>query len=545
MKEEQSTRIQRTTAVHPAWWLLAILLGLMAWYGIFEIIDDRPHPLHIWRNTDSLSITLNYYDHDMNFAEPEIHNYISDGGTSGKTAGEFPGWYYLMALLWKVFGVSEALYRGVVGGLFVLSLFAMHGALRRLTGPLWSTLLTVWVFVHPALVYYGFAFITNVPALSFALLGGSAFIHYAYERKKKQLYLALFFFAIAGLLKVTALLLFCTIGALLLLEWAGVRLLKDRQLFERHFQFLVLMATALLPIVFWYLWAADYNATHGGKYTFNSIWPLWEADAAYRQRTYEEIFAFTGRQIMAPINWMLYGLSFVFLMVRASKLPRLLWLTPLILNLGAFIYSILWFQAWADHDYYFINLYVAPLVTLTSAVLGLQMMLQKRQHRQVMALTMVLVLGWSAWYTAEHLDLRYSPDYQKDYFTVRDAGDGNSEEEGHLKYLHWDHGRHEAGFEDIEPVLEEWGITEEDVVISIPDASFCITLYLMDRHGFTNMGDDNRNAAQLRANIEKGARYLFINEPEYEKEFPWVKAFMTDPVGTHRSIRVFRLKPEM
>jgi hypothetical protein len=545
MKEKRNTLIQRLSAIHPAAWLVAILLGLMAWYGIFEIIDERPHPLHMWRNTDCLSITLNYHDHGMHFAEPEIHNHISEGGKSGKTAGEFPGWYYLMAVLWKVFGVSEALYRGVVGGLFILSLFALQNALTRLTGRLWATLLTLWMFVHPTLIYYGFAFLTNVPALSFALIGGSAFVHYTIERRKRFLYWSLLCFAIAGLLKVTALLLFCTIGALILFEWLGLRLRKDRRLFENHFKKLLLMALALVPIVIWYAWAAKYNAEHGGKYTFNSVWPLWEADAAYRARTYHDVMQFTSRQIMAPVNWILFGLSFVFLLVRAPKLPRLLWLTPLILNFGALVYSILWFQAWADHDYYFLNLYVGPLVTITAAIIAVQSMLKDRKHHQIMAMTMGLVLLWSAWYTAEHLDCRYSPNYNHDYITVADDGDGNSAEEGHLKYIHWDVGRHERAFDDIEPKLVEWGIGEEDLVISVPDASYCITLYLMDRHGFTNMSMINRDPASVREHIGKGARYLIVNEPEYEKDFPWIKAFMKDTVGIHRNVRVFRLSPDM
>ncbi len=543
--EQRQESAHRLAGIDPALWLLTAVLALMAWYGIFGMIDDRPHPIHLWRNADCLSLTLNYHDNGMNFFMPELHNYISDNGQSGMTAGEFPGWYYFIAALWKIFGVSEALYRGVVGGLFIFSLLVTQRALTRLTGALWATLLSLWMFVHPALIYYGFAFLTNVPALSFALLGGSAFLHYAIDGRRKYLYIALVFFAIGGLLKVTALMLFCVIGVLLLLETSGLQLRRERPVFEHKLQTLIFMAAALVPILIWYLWAEDYNTLHGGKYTFNHIWPYWEADASVRERVISEVMNFTGRQIMAPFNWVLFGVAFLFLFISSARLPRLLWLVPLILNMGAVLYSILWFQAWADHDYYFINLYVVPFVTLVSAVVAMQLVLAQTIKRQVLTATMAVILLLSAWYTAEHLELRYEPDYDRDYFMVAKG------EEGHLKYLFWDHSRHEGGLNDIEPKLLEWGVTEDDRVISVPDASYSITLYLMDRPGFTNMAHIyssekiNRSEGSLREHIAKGATFLVVNEPGYEDRFPWILPFMTDMVGRHRSIRVFRLHADM
>ncbi|MCH2199005.1 MAG: hypothetical protein MK081_09475 [Flavobacteriales bacterium] len=147
----------------------------------------------------------------------------------------------------------------------------------------------------------------------------------------------------------------------------------------------------------------------------------------------------------------------------------------------------------------------------------------------------VLTLAWSFWYGQEHLELRIAPDYDKDYFTAME------QEEGKLKYIFWDHDRHERGLLDIEPLLADAGVGEDDLVVTIPDASYSITLYLMDRKGWSNMVNRNRDAESLRKHIAKGAKYLVINEPNYEDEFPWVKEFMTDLVLEHRSIRVYRL----
>lgn len=515
---------------------LGLLLVLATWYGFFRIVDEPPHPIHAWRNTDCLSITLNYHDNGMVFSEPAIHNYISDDYTSGKTAGEFPGWYYAMAALWKTFGVSEALYRSMVALLFVLSLIAVQRALLRIMNEFWSVALTLWLFVQPALVYYAFGFLSNVPALSFALFGGAAYVFFALNGRMRWLWIATACFALGALLKITALLLFCTLIGLILLEWMGLKLWPKRKLFPQPLKQLAILSTALLPIFTWYMWAADYNASHGGKYTFNGIWPLWEADAALQAAIWDGIRQFTARQIMAPVNWLIALGGLVAVVVQVRRIPLLLVALPLIFFAGSLVYAILWFQAWKDHDYYFIDLYVWPLLVLVVLVAAARYREVNTRLERSLRAVFVVLLAWSALYTQEHLALRYTANYDNTYITATDY------EEGHLKYVHWDMLRNEYGLLGISPVLEAHGITKDTPVISIPDASFCITLYFMDRRGYTNMGDFNRTPESVRENIARGAKYLIVNESEYEVDFPWVSEFMHTPVLTHNNIRVFDLR---
>lgn len=513
---------------------LVLILALMSLYRLFATFGERPHPVHIWRNADCLSITQNYHDEGMNFGEPAIHNFISDDETSGKTAGEFPGWYYLMAMLWKVFGVSEGLYRAMVGALFVLSLLILQRALEKVLGLFWSVGLVIWMFCQPALVYYGFAFLTNVPALSFALIATAYFIRYALTGKNSLLVWMAVFFALGGLLKVTALLLFFTIGALLVLEWMGVRLWEGKRFFPKPLKSLGIMSLTFLPTIAWYIWAAWYNDIHKGKYTFNGVWPLWEASEEVKDRVFTGIVDFVSWQIMSPVNWILVLLLTFLPLLFARRIPKLLWITPLILFAGCVVYSILWFQAWQDHDYYFINLYVWPLMgfSILAAVLRY---LPGEGKEKIAKGVYILLIGYCAWYAQEHLQLRHWPSYEKEYLTAAET------EEGYLKFFFWDHERHERGLFNIEPELERIGCGEDDLVISIPDASFSITLYLMDRKGWSNFNDKNRSAEDVYIHIDKGARFLVINEPEYETKFPWVTEFMDSLVLRHESIRVYNL----
>lgn len=528
--------------------LLALVI-LTTVYGLWSVFGQRPHPMHLWRHADCLSITLNYYDEGMHFGEPTIHNYISDDETSGKTAGEFPGWYYFMAVVWKILGVEEGLYRASVALLFVLSLLILQRATEKILGVYWSIFLAVWLFMQPALVYYAFGFLSNVPALSFALIGASYFLRFSLisaaggKSALRLLGLAVFFFALGGLLKVTALLLYFTAGALMLLEWVGLPLWPGKKIFQKHFKAILIMAMGLVPVLIWYWWAAHYNDLHGGKYTFNGLWPLWETTLESRAAIFEGIIDLIAAQIMSPVNWVVVAVLTFLNVLFLRRIPLLLVAMPIILFVGCVIYSIFWFQAWKDHDYYFINLYAWPILSFATAFGTLRYLQQSNTSpfskvlNQIAVSASFVLLLWSAWYAKERLELRLHPSYEKDYLTVAER------EEGILKYTYWDHERHEKGLEDIEEVLLQAGIGEEDLVISIPDASFCITLYLMDRKGWSNFGDRNRDREDILDHIAKGAKYLVINEPEYEQDFPWIAEFMTHPVVVHRSIRVFDLSP--
>jgi predicted membrane-bound mannosyltransferase len=114
-----------------------------------------------------LSITQRYFQDKTSFCEPEIYNHLADGGHTGKSAGEFPGWYYLMAQFWKLFGKHEWLYRAMVFVVFsgaCLALFKM--AIRTTQNIALSIFFSLLLFTSPTIAYYSISFLTNIPALS-------------------------------------------------------------------------------------------------------------------------------------------------------------------------------------------------------------------------------------------------------------------------------------------------------------------------------------------------------------------------------------------
>ena len=81
-------------------------------YNYQDILFKSPQSIHLWRQCDCLSITMNYYQDNNPFFKPSIHNLGRDG--TGKTVSDFPLIYFSVAELWKVFGYHEFIYRLVV-----------------------------------------------------------------------------------------------------------------------------------------------------------------------------------------------------------------------------------------------------------------------------------------------------------------------------------------------------------------------------------------------------------------------------------------------
>jgi len=74
-----------------SWIIFFAALGVFSYkYGYLELINKPPQSIHLWRQTNGLSITQMYYQYNTPFAKTEIHNQLADDATTGKSLGEFP-----------------------------------------------------------------------------------------------------------------------------------------------------------------------------------------------------------------------------------------------------------------------------------------------------------------------------------------------------------------------------------------------------------------------------------------------------------------------
>ena len=497
---------------------MGLVVGMFFALNMQDYLFLRPQGRHQFRQTDCTSFALMYAHHENGLLDAELHQLMSDGGTTGKTAGELPLLYFVVGKLWKLTGQQEWLFRVINFFIFTLGLFALYNITLTETRSYTSSLLLVaMLFTVPIFLFYAPNFLQNTTAFSLVLMGW----YYVHRFYKSNAWLhgimATVFFTLAPLLKITALIsVLALLGVLLMARFWPTKA-GNLQLTKRQ------TLLALLGGVFsigstagWYVYAKNYVADHGGWYTHNAIWPIWNMDMGYIKETLHWVFSVWVEHYFSTAGYLFLALSVLIIFIYRKQMPQFLWWLMGIVLLGNVIYLLLWFNALHDHDYYLINLYTLPVLLWFSALYMLKENVIKSVPSEIIGLCVSIVLVYA------------SIHYGKFNLWYRYAGWMN--DNGTNRY---------ASFFDVTPYLREELAIDKDVpVLTYPDPSFSITLYLADQRGWPIR--DNWPIDSIAKRINLGARYILVNDSAfYDKK--GLEAFNLEPVGHHRNIDVLKI----
>ena len=505
------------------WAFAALFVIISICYHYDEILFFNPQSTHQYRQTDCLSITANYYHEDLNFFTPSIHNLISDNGKTGYTIGEFPLLYYAVAGLWKIFGPHEFIYRLLVVLLAFLGLLALFKIFEDLfQDTTWALVLSLLMFTFPIYAYYANNFLTNLPALNLAFIGWYFLYRFYQTSRSKYFFTGALCFLLGGLLKITALISFLALFGLFVFEVLNFKHFgKKGKLFPKPLIQVLPFLIVFTGIIGWFKYVKYFNNIHGGKYTFNSIWPIWDMNAEMLKATYESIsHTWWYEYFSFPLFLFVTG-GLVLVFVRFRKQHSFLSWTLTISLFGAFMYLILWFNALKNHDYYVLNLLVIPALIFATSGCYLKKCKPRIFNNGWVKILLLLFLGYNVAYCSSRMEKRYWGFWnncwgQCDLY-------GNDE------------------FAEIKPKLRGHGITRNDTVISIPDRSFNISLYLMDVNGYTNMGN-NFDSSLIADRMKNGAAYLVISDSALYKQ-EYIRTYAKHKLLSHDNVDVYDLKP--
>lgn len=506
---------------------LLLLFGVAFYYNYHEIVFKRPQSIHQWRQSDCASIALNYNKQGMDFFHPETHNLTSDNGTSSKCAtSEVPILYYAAATLYGIFGYSDALYRIFVTLLFLLGLYYLFLFVRHtLKDTVWAMLFSLVFFTSPVLVYYGNSFLSNIPALSFSIIGWYYFMRYLEERRLKWFYTAVFALLLATTFKVTGFFSFFAIAGVYTLNLFGwVNIMPGYKLGKKQLilQFVALFAIASVALA-WIVYAHNYNKVHGCSYFSTTIFPVWGLDKTEIKGVWESIRKIWLEQYFHKSVLVFFTLAFLLVLVKFRRAPKVLLGAVLIVFLQAIVFVLMQFWTFKDHDYYTIGLFILPVLIGVTALKILSTYIKVFKSLMV-KLAFGIFLMFNIYYAKGQLHERYYG-AANDYSAKSD--------------LH-----------NITPYLREIGITREDPVIAIPDDSH-VMLYLMDQKGWTEYTDAKFNRAEpvhyncdsagVKASIDRGAKYLIVNGIQELYFKPYLISFCINLKGRHGKVLIFDL----
>ncbi len=502
-------------------------------YEYGRVLNLPPLPLHIWRQTDCLSIAAHFHEGKATMMEPSMHARLGDLGTSGRTAGELPVLYWFVGQIWKLTGPSEFVYRLIGLLLHFIGSFALYAAVRKvLTSHFWGMIISLLLFTSPVLLYYGISFLTDVPAFDMVLVAWYFIVRYVQEKRPGWWFIAMAFFSLGMLLKVTAGMSF------LALLGAGTVVLffplsrQWRPYFPSRSLFIGGALLALFPVAAWYIHADSYNQLHQGRYTFNGLWPIWEMSTEEVDEALRFARELLFHQLFDNSLWTLVLIGLVVLIANVRTTPLPLSIGLLLLLIGTVMYTTFWFHAVNGHDYYFINPLIFPLAIMVVWLIWL-----KRQHADIftsrwLRTTFVLVLLYNVAYAANNFGLRTNPYAESSFF------------ENPLGLQYW----REASFFEGQRYRAEADLMDapksllpSDAVVCVPeDPTISASLYMLDRPGFTGYGKPAVDRGLLEHWRSLGATHLVVFDRAMF-ESSGLQPYMTRPYAVHKGAEVFDL----
>lgn len=517
--------------------VLVVFALLCAAYEYGRVLHLPPQPHHLWRQTNCLAIAYNYYAWEWNLFRPAVMSMISDHGMSGRSAGEFPVIYYVIGLLWKVTGPQEVVFRSLMLLLHAGGTLALFRAASLVIGDRsWAAFISLFFFTSPAIVYFTLAFLPDVPALDLSLIAWALLIDGVRRDHVGRILGSAAVFALAGAIKLTALMSPLAVCAFLVLSkvvelpgFMSALPMGVRRSILRSFGMAILAAALWVGYSYWY------NHVHGGEYSHQGTWAYWDLSAEERSKALRFGTTILPGMLFHWSAWALFLLCVPLLLVFQRDRGILCLNGIFILGTGLFV--LLWFVALDNHDYYFIVPMITLVVLLVSVMIGLRARAPKILMSTRLKLLFVPVLAINALHAREDHLMRTRGPMSVDALHLL-LPHGHALEQ-HYSYMgYWQY----EPLLDIRPRMREHGIRKDDKVIVLPDESIGVGPYLVGQRGENSVSLYIIDAPALQRAIARGAAYLVLLEVPEEWR-PWIGPFLEHPLFEHRGVRVYDLRP--
>ncbi|MFH0866703.1 MAG: glycosyltransferase family 39 protein [Bacteroidota bacterium] len=518
-----------------------LIIVLFFIYNYNEIISLGPRSIHQWRQADGLSIARNYYAEGMHFFEPSIH-WIGAKG-NGKVVSEFPLIYYFVAFLWKVFGKHEFIFRIVNLLIVFFGLFYLFKLSKNIfKNTFWAMVVLLILFSSPIFVYYANNFLVNVPAFSLVLPGWFFFYKFYKAGKNKYLYFSTFFFLIAGLLKISTTISLVTLFGLFFLELFKItKFSKEKNIFHKPFLQIVPFLLTIFILFAWYSFANHYSNKNNPGVFLQGILPLWKAESSTIKPIFVSLYNELLPQFLNKFTFHLILLLFITILASYKKVNKLLLLITISSFVATLLYIILFFQVFDVHDYYLTDLLIFPLAVTVTFLTFLKDNYLQILNSKTFKIIISFFLVSNIYYCAVNTRIKYNPTdtLVKKSFII---------DQKHLdlwNWIHWNYSNTFEACETVTPYLRSLGIQRSDKVISIPDQSTNITLYLMDQKGFTDFGYGGLDGEdRIKKFISLGAKYLIINDRSLlDKDY--LKPYLEKKIGEYKNILIYNLSGQI
>lgn len=476
--------------------VIIVFIGLSLYYDMPYWLTQRPTSVHVWRQSDCASYALNYYQNERTFFSPQVHHRHA---IDGSTCSEFPVIYYMASGLYKIFGFHDYYIRWIGYLMFFAALVCLTLTARFfIVNWILQAFPAVLLMLSCVLVYYSGNFLPDAPALGMAVIGFYFFVRHYFDGKDRFVWLAVTFFSLAGLLKISSSIFFVVMIAYMLYN---TFILKSSKYNKAHG---FAAFSGLIVLFSWLLFVRFYNEM--GQYFGNlqgtmGIWTIDKNNILYIiQRTFQEWMP----ALVSMKIWIFLIPVILYIAYYWKQTHELLRFFLLLTTGACLVYLFSFFAVFNVHDYYFINMISLPVIISLAFFQVVEKSLKPTFLRVFIGLSLLLFAM-----CAEDAKAQFE-------FRKTDPG--------------WN-SIPPKGFYSIEPYLRKLGINRNELVYSPSDPTTNVTLYLMNNPGWTRLfGVDVKQA------IERGAKFMVIEKSLFDTdEFA---PYKNNVIGEHEGLLV-------
>lgn len=513
--------------IGPKWLFVSLLLITAVLYNYPSILFKRPQSTHHWRQADCASLTLMYYQNGMKFFEPQTHNLTSDNNITGYVApSELPIFYYFIAILYKIFGYHDYIYRTLNTLIFLFGLYYLFKLFQLVSSSFWGIVGALLFFTSPVLSYYGNNFLTNSSSLSLSIIGWYLFFLYRKQGSQKYFYWSIAMFGLACCMKISAGFSYFAVFAIFLFEKVKIYKEKEGRVFPRGILPWAMFLVSIAIPLSWIFYADHYNKIHDTGYFSTGIFPLWDMESKYIERVKVNVAGLWRDQYFSDASLIFFGVIFLIQIALAIRSNRFIFTVIILMLLEAVVYVFLQFMTFADHDYYTIDLFIILIFIFINTLVIINKLKPTLLANKYIQIGFVCFLLYNVYHCKTQMRLRYEG-WWNEYPVTRD-------------------------FHTVKPFLRQLGIAPMDTVVIIPEYSYFIH-YLTNQRGWIRYADEEdprknsllvaEDSVFIKKCIDSGGKYLFVlNAEKTLKIMPAFKKYTEYLMGKYGNVSVYALK---
>lgn len=488
------------------YFILSLLL-VFSMLSIGRYIHYKPASIHQWAQSDRASVAQNYYQDDMNFFLPRVHN-IANG--TGITGLEFPIINYSAAVLYKIFGFDEFWYRFlelIIISLGLIYIFKLCN--QYLENTFQSISIVLLFYLSPTLVYYSANFIPDLPSLGFILISWYFFIKFKDTNKNRDILLFTLFAALSSLVKITSLISVFAVLGLLLLD--SLNFFNKKQFIYKTKIYLSLIFV-FISVLAWYFYSYYLNEKYHSWFFLMKIRPVESYQQFIETIKFIGFFWFNDYYDKSFIILVLISLSYLIINFRRGNL--LLNTLTILLFLGDICFILLMLFQFRDHDYYIITL-VVPIIFL---LLSVSLILKEKEvfiNKLSKALVLVILLN-NIIYCKNNINDRFAYNRDHNYF-------------GNIEYY--------EKLKNINNELRIMGIPHNKVFTILYDSAPNNILYIINQKGY--VVENTWYDVDLESYFNK-SDYILV-ESYHVNDRPMFQNYLTNKIIEKDGISIFKL----